>query len=251
VDAVRNLAPEPEFETGPDEPVERDTAERATPDAARVPTGDLWPTLRDWLEGGSAAKPVIPPGPPPPADDVLRRERVLVPSARLRSRPAGPETGATVETGHLVDVLALEAGWKQVRVPGSNVKGYLPDDAATPDLEAPERMAALLVRLRPYLSPDLSGATGEALCAAIDRDELDPLVFAWLPEIHSVFVKSLWHALDGPSRDAFQIFAAECHDVHRIVDVASGDDLRDLGWGERPGSRAVPSPPPNATPEPL
>ncbi|MDJ0789543.1 MAG: hypothetical protein QNK05_22345 [Myxococcota bacterium] len=234
-------ANEPDFRFGRGEPEPRAEPER-WPGAdmrRKSPLQAIFPWLRDREEARRPAPRSPPPAPrlPPPGPDVLRRERVLLPRAELHDQPAGAGLGQSVRGGDEVDVLGLRGGWKQIRVPDTGALGWILDDAATADTLAPERLAERLRVLDAYLDPGHSRATDrEGLCRALDRGELDDLVFALLPEIHAVFVTSLWWALPEPERDAFQVWVSECHEVRRIVDVASGADLRDLDWGEAPGT---------------
>ncbi len=225
----------PEDPRAPDPPRGGETPDLDPQDPSLIPLLEAW--LGVELPGDRpraslpTAEPTPPPPPDPPAADVLRRERVLVPRAAMRRGPGrGPETGS-VAAGDAVDVIALEAGWKWIRVPDTRQEGWIPDDASTSDLDAPDRLAAALAEFDPYLSPDRRAALDvSGLCDAGSAAPLDSLVFALLPELHAVFVTSLWHALGRDQRDAFETYVGECFDVRRIVDVSTGDELRNRAW---------------------
>ena len=189
---------------------------------------ELTELLHRWsLRAASEAAPL--------SEGALRRERLLAPSVTLRAGPGAQHPSlAELGTGGSVDVLGVRGGWKWVRVPTSRVQGWIPDDASTSDLVAPERVAAVLGVLRAAQGgQDLAGAEPPGpICSAISPGDLRDLVFAFLPELHAVYVTSLWHSLAEPDRNAFQRFATECYGVTRIVDLASGEELRNVTWGD-------------------
>ncbi len=100
----------------------------------------------------------------------LRYERVLAPNAPLRAEPSAKAaiTGVALP-GARVAVDRIERGWKLARTPDGLV-GWLPSDASTADIAAPERMAERLAPLHRALAPGAS--TSEALCASLERSAL-------------------------------------------------------------------------------
>jgi hypothetical protein len=172
---------------------------------------------------------------------VLRRELVLLPSVDVRSGP-GTEHAVVgeVAASELVEVTAVEGGWKSIRLPARGIEGWIPDDATTPDVEAPARIARVLDRLDPHDDSGSARSTqaGE-LCQEVSIAELSELVFALRPEAHSAYVTNLWHTLSQRRRDALQTYLSDCFSVTRIVAVASGETLRDLEWGSEPRASAI------------
>lgn len=176
---------------------------------------------QDGLEGW-------PTEPQLPGPDVLRREVVLRPATELRSAPdANAPVRVRLTTQEQVDVLAIEGGWKKVRRrPG--LQGWIRSDTATPDLDAPARVGARLDELALALLPD--GTAPDALissCPVSAAEALPELVFALVPATHTVYVTNLWYALDDTQREAFQAWMRACHEISRIVELATGAELTD------------------------
>jgi hypothetical protein len=67
-----------------------------------------------------------------------------------------------------------------------------------------------------------------------------------LPESRAAYVRPIWYAIESADQDAFQLWAAQCFGVTRILDVARGLELRNLDW-ESP--RALSSAPGGPAPE--
>lgn len=167
-----------------------------------------------------AAPPLDPPA--------LRFERVLAPDVAPRSEPsARAEARGALAPGARVAVDRIERGWKLVRSSDGQT-GWIPGDASTPDVTAPERMGELLAPLHGALAPTDRGEP--APCASVRREALTDLVLAWRPEQRAVYLRPLWYALAPADRNAFQIWAAECFDATRLVDGLSGRDIRALDW---------------------
>ena len=203
----------------------------------RIEPGEPWreePDAGVWVAPGETRRPEREWV--PSSTRVLRRELVLLPSVELRGGPGDHhEVVGQINASELVEVLGVQGGWKWIQLPVRGVEGWVPDDATTPDVEAPVRLAAVLSRLEPHLIPGGSQSTGSsALCQAVSIGELGELVFALRPETRSVYVTSLWHTLPERKRSAFQLYASDCFGVARIIDVASGDELRNLDWSEDP-----------------
>lgn len=175
----------------------------------------------------AAAAPSAPPdvalGP-----QALRYERVLAPNPALRAEPhaGAPRTGVA-PAGARIAVERIERGWKLGRTSDGRV-GWLPSDAASADVAAPERMAERLAPLQAGFAPGASAA--EPRCDAVDRGALSELVAAWRVHEHAVYVRPLWYALPAEDRDVFQAWAAECYAAERIVDAASGREIRSEAW---------------------
>jgi hypothetical protein len=203
----------------------------------RIEPGEPWreePDASVWVAPGETTR--TERGWVPSSTRVLRRELVLLPSVELRSGPGRHhEVVGEVNASELIEVLGVQGGWKWIQLPARGVEGWVPDDATTPDVEAPVRLAAVLSRLEPHLIPRSSQPTGSgAFCQAVSIGELGELVFALRPETRSVYVTNLWHALPERKRSAFQLYLSDCFGVARIIDMASGDELRNLDWSEDP-----------------
>ncbi len=175
-------------------------------------------------ESAAQASDLAPPFAPP----ALRFERVLAPNVTLRAAPvaSAASTGA-VAPGARIAVDRIERGWKLARTP-DGLTGWLPGDASTADVTAPERMAERLAPLRAALAPGAS--TSEALCDSVERSALSDLVAAWRLEERAVYVNALWFSLEPEDRDAFQSYAAECFNVARVIDAMSGREIRSEEW---------------------
>ncbi|MCP3984892.1 MAG: SH3 domain-containing protein [bacterium] len=162
-----------------------------------------------------------------PGPDVLRLEVVLRPATELHREP--DEEAPVLErltAQERVDVLSIERGWKLVRRAGGLV-GWIRSDTATPDLQAPARVGARLDELALTLGPD--GTAPDALissCPVSAADALPELVFALVPATHTVYVTNLWYALDDVQREAFHAWVKGCHEITRIVELATGAELR-------------------------
>ena len=158
----------------------------------------------------------------------LRFERMLAPNVPLRAQPSA--SGAAVgiaAPGSRIAVDRIERGWKLART-AEGLTGWLPSDAATADVGAPERLAERLTPLHAALAPGSS--TSEALCDSLPRSALAELVAAWRIEERAVYVRSLWYALAPEDRDAFQTYAAECFAVTRVIDALNGKEIRNEEW---------------------
>jgi hypothetical protein len=164
----------------------------------------------------------------PPA---LRHERMLAPNAPLRAEPS-VEAAITgiAPPGARIAIDRIERGWKLARTP-DGLAGWLPSDASTADVAAPERMAERLAPLQRALAPGAS--TSEALCASVDRSALSDLVAAWRIHERAVYVHPLWYALAPEDRDAFQTWAADCYSATRVMDAMSGKEIRSEEWEAR------------------
>ncbi|MBW2241819.1 MAG: SH3 domain-containing protein [Deltaproteobacteria bacterium] len=178
------------------------------------------------------------PGDWPPQDrvpdsNVLRPEVVLRPATELHREPnADTKVLERLTAQEHVDVLSIERGWKQVRRRGGS-EGWIRSDTATPDLEAPARVGARLDELALALLPD--GTAPDALvtsCPISAADALPELVFALVPATHTVYVTNLWYALDDLQRDAFHAWVRGCHEITRIVELATGAELRNATNGD-------------------
>jgi hypothetical protein len=169
-----------------------------------------------------------PPAARPFAPPALRFERVLAPNLSLRAEPAANAaiTGAALP-GARIAVDRIERGWKLARTP-DGLAGWLPGDASSADIAAPERMAERLEPLHRALAPGARGS--EARCAAVERDTLSELVVAWRVHERAVYVRPLWYALAPEDRDAFQAWAGDCYAATRVIDAASGREIRSEEW---------------------
>ncbi len=182
------------------------------------------PEALDWRGG---TDPVGPAG--------LRRELVLRPATRIHDRPGEDEpVVGRVPAGRQVEVFAVQGGWKRVRS-DDGVEGWIRSDASTADLEAPKRVGAYLDELAGKLRPSNGPPRrlSEA-CPVSAAEALPQLVFSLLPDLHTVYVTNLWYTLDESQRDAFHAWVEGCHDVRRIVEMATGAELRGEAWGDRP-----------------
>lgn len=199
----------------PTTPPAGSAAAPASAGEAEPPTSDLAEEEADLAE----LAPATPSAPP-----ALRFERVLAPNALLRSAPAAnaASTGA-VAPGSRIAVDRIERGWKLARTP-DGLTGWLPGDASTADVSAPERMAERLAPLHAALAPGAS--TSEALCASIQRSALSDLVAAWRLEERAIYVNALWFALAHEDRAVFRVYAAECFNAARVMDAMSGGEIR-------------------------
>ncbi|HEY8122929.1 MAG TPA: SH3 domain-containing protein [Myxococcota bacterium] len=213
-------------------------ATEATP-AALPEAGATEPQLSAPAPGGSGPAEISQGEPPtddaaavapmlefaPPA---LRYERMLAPNVPLRAA-ASPRAAITglAQPGTRIAVDRIERGWKLARTP-DGLTGWLPSDAATPDIAAPERMAEQLAPLHAALSP--SASTSEALCASLERTALGELVAAWRIQERAVYVRPLWYALAPEDRDAFQAWAAACYSTARVMDAMTGREIRSEEW---------------------
>jgi len=187
-------------------------------------------------EPPSGAKPIAQPAPEglPRYPEALRRELVLLPTAAVRRAPRQEASRVgQLAGGTQVDVLSVEGGWKQIRGPG--IEGWIPDDAATSDLLAPARLSRVLARARAQLARAPDGRSGESgLCSTVSAKQLHALIFALLPEERTAYVSALWYALPEIDHDTFQVWAADCHGITRIVDLARGLEIRSQAWGDTP-----------------
>ncbi len=178
------------------------------------------------------------PGDSPAEPPSLRTELVLRPGTEIHAGPSSAEAvSGRLAAGDRIAVDAISAGWKRVR--REELAGWIRSDASTADLMAPERVGAYLDELAARLSPDGGPAIVLRNCPLSAADALPELVLSLLPEIHTVYVTNLWYALDEDRRDAFHAWVAGCHDVRRIVDMASGAELRGEDWGDHPPTRRV------------
>jgi hypothetical protein len=191
----------------------------AEPDDTRAPE----PAAGEPPAAEAGASPDVALGP-----GVLRYERVLAPSLSLRAEPRADavRTGAA-PPGARIAVERIERGWKLGRTSDGRV-GWLPSDAASADVAAPERMAERLAPLQAGFAPGARAA--EPRCDAVDRSALSELVAAWRVHEHAVYVRPLWYALAPEDRDAFQAWAADCYAAGRIVDAATGREIRSEAW---------------------
>ncbi len=170
-------------------------------------------------------------GPPPFAPPALRYERMLAPDLPLRAEPhANAAITGSAATGARLAVDRIERGWKLARTSDGSA-GWLPGDASTADVAAPERMAERLVPLHAALSP--AASRSEALCASVERSALSELVAAWRVEERAVYVRPLWHALAREDRDAFQTWAADCFAASRVIDAMTGREIHREQWEPR------------------
>ncbi|HEU4431608.1 MAG TPA: SH3 domain-containing protein [Myxococcota bacterium] len=215
---VDELAGEPALATAPAPPSAGVASVSAAPSAPSAPS-----TSVDVASAPADAALSLPFTPPR-----LRHERMLAPGVPLRAEPSA-RAAATGEIapGSRIAVDRIERGWKLARTP-DGLMGWLPSDAATPDVGAPERLSERLAPLRSALAPGAS--TSEALCDSLPRAELTDLVAAWRFEERAVYVRPLWHALAREDRDAFQIYASECFAMTRVVDALSGREIRSEAW---------------------
>ncbi len=165
------------------------------------------------------------------AAPVLRYERMLAPNAPLRAEPSAKAAITGIAPpGARIAVDRIERGWKLARTP-DGLAGWLPSDASTADIAAPERMGERLAPLHRALAPGAS--TSEALCASLERSALSDLVAAWQIHERAVYVHPLWYALAAEDRDAFQRWAADCYSATRVLDTASGKEIRSEEWEAR------------------
>ncbi len=190
--------------------------------AAPASAGEAEPPTSDPAEAETDLAELEPA--PPFAPPALRFERVLAPDIALRSAPAAnaASTGA-VAPGARIAVDRIERGWKLARTP-DGLTGWLPGDASTADVSAPERMAERLAPLHAALAPGAS--TSEALCASMQRSALSDLVAAWRLEERAVYVNALWFALAYEDRAVFRVYAMECFNATRVIDAMSGREIR-------------------------
>ena len=198
------------------------TATPPVASAAPASAGEAEPPTSSPAEAEADLAELAPAAPwAPPA---LRFERVLAPNALLRSAPAAnaASTGAALP-GARIAVDRIERGWKLARTP-DGLTGWLPGDASTADVSAPERMAEHLAPLHAALAPGAS--TSEALCASIQRSALSDLVAAWRLEERAVYVNARWFALAHEDRAVFRVYAAECFNATRVMDAMSGREIR-------------------------
>lgn len=193
--------------------VEREPAPAATSEVSAAPPKP------------ASAEPELLVAFAPPA---LRYERMLAPNAPLRAEAsARAAITGIVEPGERIAVDRIERGWKLARTP-AGLTGWLPGDASTADIAAPERMAERLAPLHEALAPGAS--TSEALCASVQRSALSDLVAAWRLEERTVYVRPLWYALTREDRAVFQSWAADCYSTARLIDSTSGEEIQS---GER------------------
>jgi len=215
---------------------------------APVPPPDELQATREWDDGRAVLDLLGEGEEPRPAADPpgrrLRYEIVLVPNAPLREAP-GAETPVIgrLRAGERVALHGVRAGYKWV-LTDAGLGGWTRGDAVTSDEAVPQRVSEALAPLRVLAAPGetLEGDTG-ALCRAVDRDDLDELVFAMLPESRAAYVQPVWYALDTNDQDAFQLWAAQCYGVTRILDVARGLELRNVAWQTRPALSSAPGGP--------
>jgi hypothetical protein len=183
------------------------------------------PMLDAAAAEGSEPSPsaVAPPG--------LRYERVLAPNLSLRAEPSAKAavTGFAAP-GARIAVDRIDRGWKLART-ADGLGGWLPSDAATSDVAAPERMAERLAPLHRALAPGASRS--EALCASLERSALVELVAAWRVQDRAVYVQPIWYALAREDREAFQVFAADCYSATRVIDATTGREIRSEEWEAR------------------
>ncbi|MCP5058647.1 MAG: SH3 domain-containing protein [bacterium] len=174
-----------------------------------------------------------PPQDRRPETDFLREEIVLRPATELHHGPDGDtEVLERLTAQERVEVVSIERGWKRVRRRGGS-EGWIRSDTSTPDLEAPARVGARLDELALTLLPD--GTAPAALttsCPISAADALPELVFALVPATHTVYVTNLWYALDDFQREAFHAWVHGCHEISRIVELATGAELRNATSGD-------------------
>ena len=105
------------------------------------------------------------------------------------------------------------------------------DVAAPPPTPSDElsdalRVSRALTPLRARVETGRSAEDGTAaLCASVPPAQLSELVFALVPEDGTVYVRSLWHKLDGVDQRAFALWASECFGVARLVDAERGVEI--------------------------
>jgi hypothetical protein len=178
--------------------------------------------------GGDVASTAAPPDFAPPA---LRYERMLAPDVPLRAEPnAQAKVTGGAAPGQRIAVDRIERGWKLART-SDGFAGWLPGDAATADVAAPERMAELLAPLHRALAPGAS--TSEALCHSLERSALGALVAAWRIGERAVYVHPLWYALAPEDQGAFQRWAADCYSATRVIDALNGREIGRVDWRAR------------------
>ncbi len=199
----------------------------AAEDAAGAPVPGATPESNDGApeDASLAATELTAPAFAPPG---LRYERMLAPNAPLRAEASSRAAITGVAPpGARIAVDRIERGWKLART-ADGLAGWLPSDAATADVGAPERMAERLAPLHRALAPGAS--TSEALCASVERSALADLVAAWRIHERAVYVHPLWYALAAEDRDAFQRWAADCYSATRVVDAMTGREIRSEDW---------------------
>lgn len=158
----------------------------------------------------------------------LRWERMLAAHVALREAPSASAASLGAQPmGARLAVDRIERGWKLART-SDGLTGWLPADASTPDIGAPERMGERLAPLREALRP--SASTSKALCSSLRQDTLGDLVAAWRLDERAVYVRAVWFALEREDRDAFERYAAECYGVARVLDAMTGREIRGEEW---------------------
>jgi hypothetical protein len=169
--------------------------------------------------------PTLGVEPAPVAAPGLRFERVLAPRIALRAAPfAQADSTGAVPPGARVAVDRIERGWKHVRA-ADGAAGWIPGDAATADVAAPDRISEQLAPLRAALAP---GA--DASCSTVSRESLGELVAVWRIEQRAVHLRPIWYALPRADRDAFQAWVSDCYGVVRLYDASRGEELRSAEW---------------------
>jgi len=158
----------------------------------------------------------------------LRWERMLAAHVALREAPSANAASVGEQpSGARLAVDRIERGWKLART-SDGLTGWLPADASTPDIGAPERMSERLAPLREALRP--SASTSEALCSSMRQDALGDLVAAWRLDERAVYVRAVWFALAPEDRDTFERYVGDCLGVARVMDAMTGREIRSEDW---------------------
>jgi hypothetical protein len=180
---------------------------------------DVAASAPDSLTSESAEAPPLLIAPPR-----LRWERMLAAHVALREAPSASAASVGAQpAGARLAVDRIERGWKLART-SDGLAGWLPADASTPDIFAPERMSERLAPLREALRP--SSSTSEALCSSLRQDALGDLVAAWRLDERAVYVRPLWFALTPEDRAAALRYAGDCLGVTRVMDAMTGREIR-------------------------
>jgi hypothetical protein len=221
--------------SGEPDPVEREAAPAAMSETP-AREGRVAATLPAVAAGAvpTANGPALASG----ADDVglalafaapgLRFERMLAPNLPLRAEAsARAAITGIAPPGARIAVDRIERGWKLART-ADGLAGWLPSDASTADVAAPERMSELLAPLHRTLAPGASPSG--ALCASLERSAVVDLVAMWRVQERAVYVHPLWYALAPEDRDAFQSWAADCYSATRVIDAMTGREIRAGEW---------------------
>jgi hypothetical protein len=196
------------------------------PQAASAATGAVNPRVEHAMSSAGAASDAaadVAAGPTPAAPHALRYERVLAPRLALRAEPsARAAITGEAPAGARIAVDRIERGWKRARTADGRA-GWLPSDAATADIGAPERVSELLA---PLHDAPLAGAGGETPCASVERAALGELVAAWRVHERAVYVRPLWYALVAEDQRAFRDWAESCYSATRVIDAMTALEIR-------------------------